>query len=78
MLGAKYAPLRLQAAHERVQSGYPGQSLGVSHDIHGAGMCASGHDEQAFSTHLDDDRQRRQRRRGRTGEGLARPSRPDW
>jgi hypothetical protein len=35
----------VQAAQERVQAGYRGQSLGVSHDIHGAGMSASGHYE---------------------------------
>jgi hypothetical protein len=35
----------VEAAHQRVQAGYSGQSLGLSHDIHGPGMSASGHYE---------------------------------
>jgi hypothetical protein len=43
MLGAKHPTTQVAAAQERVQAGYRGQSLGVSHHVHGAGMSASGH-----------------------------------
>lgn len=47
---------QVEASQERVQAGYRGQSLGVSHDVHGAGMSASRHYEWAFSADLDDER----------------------
>jgi hypothetical protein len=39
------AATEVEATQERLQVGYPGQSLGVSHDAHGTGVSASGHDD---------------------------------